>query len=82
VSVIGQVKTPGRFELTSPATVLDVLAMAGGLGEYADKGRIVVLRREKTVTKAIPFDYDRLQESRSRPQDNFLVQPDDIIFVK
>ena len=31
VSVIGHVKTPGRYELTSRVTVLDVLAMAGGL---------------------------------------------------
>src|SRR5713226_7645572 len=35
VSVIGEVKTPGRHELKSGATVLDVLAMAGGLGEFA-----------------------------------------------
>src|SRR5439155_12577472 len=29
VSVIGEVKTPGRYELKSRATVLDVLAQAG-----------------------------------------------------
>ena len=30
VTVIGEVKTPGRYELKSQSTVLDVLAMAGG----------------------------------------------------
>ena len=36
VTVIGEVKAPGRYELKSQSTVLDVLAMAGGLTEYAD----------------------------------------------
>src|ERR1700704_602132 len=35
VTVIGEVKTPGRYEVRSRATVLDVLAMAGGLSQYA-----------------------------------------------
>src|SRR2546430_4986424 len=35
VSVIGEVKTPGRYELNSPATVLDVLAQAGPFTDFA-----------------------------------------------
>jgi len=31
VSVLGQVKTPGRYDLKAPATVLDALALAGGV---------------------------------------------------
>jgi len=60
VAVIGQVKTPGRYELKDRATVLDVLAMAGGLTEYASRSRIVVLREEPDGTKQIPFPYDKL----------------------
>jgi polysaccharide biosynthesis/export protein len=82
ISVIGQVKTAGRFELTSHATVLDVLAMAGGLNEYADRGRIVVLRRQGASTKQIPFAYEKLTaQNGSAGRGNFFVQPDDIIFV-
>src|SRR2546426_691193 len=44
VSVIGEVKKPGRHELKSRATVLDALAMAEGLGEFAARGRIIILR--------------------------------------
>src|SRR5204862_870367 len=51
VAVIGQVKTPGRYELKDRATVLDVLAMAGGLTEYASRSRIVILREEPDGTK-------------------------------
>ena len=45
VTVIGEVKTPGRYELRSRTTVLEVLAMAGGLNQYAARARITVLRR-------------------------------------
>src|SRR5262245_1497486 len=46
VSVLGQVKTPGRYELRSRATVLDVLALAGGFSEFADKTRVLIFRQE------------------------------------
>ena len=83
VSVIGHVKTPGRHELTSRVTVLDVLAMAGGLTDYADRDRIVILRRDGDVTRQIPFAYDRLTPGNgSKGQVNFFVQPDDIILVR
>src|SRR5262249_27724927 len=44
VSVIGEVPKPGRYDLKSRLTVLDILAMAGGLGQMASRTRIVILR--------------------------------------
>lgn len=84
VTVIGEVKTPGRFELKGHATVLDVLAIAGGLNEYADRGRIVILRRQGNTTKQIPFDYGRITrgESTNGGHENFFVSPGDIIVVR
>src|SRR5215471_1814884 len=38
VSVIGEVAKPGRFELKSRTTVLDVLAQAGGFSNFASRG--------------------------------------------
>jgi polysaccharide biosynthesis/export protein len=84
VSVIGQVKTPGRYELKGRATVLDVLAMAGGLTEYAARGRIVVFRQDGAATRQIPFPYDRLVSNNgSKPTgaENFCVRPSDIVLV-
>jgi polysaccharide biosynthesis/export protein len=87
VTVIGEVKTPGRFELKGRATVLDVLALAGGPTEFAARGRIVVLRREPKGTRQIPFPYDKLIEknepigSKSNGQHNFCMQPGDVILV-
>jgi polysaccharide export outer membrane protein len=66
VSVIGQVKLPGRYELKDRATVLDVLAMAGGLTEYAARGRIVILREDpEGTTRQIPFPFDKLTKNRA-----------------
>lgn len=37
VSVLGQVRNPGTYMITAPRTLLDLLAMAGGLTPVADR---------------------------------------------
>jgi polysaccharide biosynthesis/export protein len=84
VTVIGEVKTPGRYELRSRATVLDVLAMAGGLSQYAARARITVLRREGERVRELPYDFEKIMSRTSpkgAPQENFCVQAGDIIVV-
>jgi len=88
VAVIGQVKTPGRYELKDRATVLDVLAMAGGLTEYASRSRIVVIREEPDGTKRIPFPFDKLTAknrgtngSKTSGQQNVCLHPGDVVVV-
>ena len=80
VSVLGEVKKPGRFEMKSGATVLDAIAMAGGLSEFASRGGIVVLRQDGAGVKRIPFNYKKIL-SGSSEQENFSVQRGDIILV-
>ena len=80
VTVIGEVKAPGRYELKSRSTVLDLLAMAGGLTQYAARGRIVVLRQENGTPHEVPFPFDKVT-SKNGSQENFCVQPGDIILV-
>jgi polysaccharide biosynthesis/export protein len=79
VSVIGEVKKTGRFELKSRATVLDVLAQAEGVNEFASRSRIVVLRTDRNGTRRIPFNYQELMKGGE--QENFVLQPGDIIVV-
>jgi polysaccharide export outer membrane protein len=84
VTVIGEVTTPGRYELRSRTTVLDVLAMAGGLSQYADREHIVVIRRDGTGVRELPYDFNRVPArdgARTAAQPNFWVEPDDIILV-
>ena len=44
VSVLGEVKVPGAYAIVTPRSVLDVLTLAGGLSDTADR-RIVIERR-------------------------------------
>lgn len=44
VSVLGEVKTPGAYSIDTPRSVLDVLTLAGGLTELADR-KILIERR-------------------------------------
>ena len=79
VAVLGNVKMPGHYEVKSPSTVLELIARAQGLTEFADRGRIVVLRQNGTATTRIPFNYRRVAQDDD--QDNFYVRPGDIIVV-
>lgn len=81
VSVIGEVKTPGRYELRSQATVLDVLAQAGGFTEYASRSRILILRANGQTLERIPFDYQRFVSAEEHQQ-GFYMQPGDIVVVR
>jgi polysaccharide export outer membrane protein len=45
VNVVGEVKTPGSYELTRDRSVAAALAAAGWLGDFAARDRIFVIRR-------------------------------------
>lgn len=79
VAVIGNVRMPGHYEMKSPATVLEFIARAQGLSEFADRGRIVVLRQNGAETTRIPFNYRKVAEGSE--EDNFYLRPGDIIVV-
>lgn len=80
VSVLGEVRKPGRYELSSDETVLDVLAQAGGLTEFAHESRIVVLRSNAAGMEHIPFNYDAAI-SRNGGQGLFYLRSGDIVVV-
>jgi polysaccharide export outer membrane protein len=78
VSVIGNVRLPGRYELKGASTVLDALALASGLTEFAARRKITVLRREGTQQERLQFDYDAaIRDGRK----NMLVKAGDIIVI-
>ncbi|MGH7264500.1 MAG: polysaccharide biosynthesis/export family protein [Candidatus Rokuibacteriota bacterium] len=80
VSVIGEVPKPGRYDLKSRLTVLDMLAVAGGLGQMASRTRIVILRPNGDAMKRIEFNYNRATQPGGEA-DNIFLQPGDIIVV-
>ena len=79
VSVLGEVKKPGRFDFKSKATVLDAIALAGGFNDFAARSRIVILRQDGPGTKRIPVNYNKIISSSS--EDDFYLQPGDVVVV-
>lgn len=80
VSVLGEVARPGRYDIRSRTTVLDLLALAGGLTEFAARSRILVLRRAGERVERMHFDYDRAMKEGS--DGNFDLRPGDIVLVR
>lgn len=80
VSVIGEVPRPGRYDLRSWTTVLDILAMAGGFNNFASRARIFVLRPDGNSMARIPFNYNKAV-SAGGEQENFYLRPGDIVVV-
>jgi len=78
VSVIGEVARPNRYELKSSATVLDLLALAGGFTQFASRAKIVILRPDGGAMKRIPFNYNKVSAAE---QDNFYVRNGDVVLV-
>lgn len=80
VSVLGEVRNPGRFEFKNSATVLDALALAGGLTEFASADEIVILRNQPEGMRRIRFNYDELMK---KPESNVElgVYPGDTVLV-
>jgi polysaccharide biosynthesis/export protein len=79
VAVVGAVKTAGRYELKSPMTVLEAIALAQGFTDFAARDRIVVLRQSGGTTTRIPFNYRKIADGME--QENFFVRPGDIVVV-
>src|SRR5207249_9857934 len=80
VSIIGEIKTPGRYEFKSRTTVLDALAQAGAFNTFASRTRIFVLRPNGGTMQRIPFSYNKVVAANGE-HENFFLEPGDIIVV-
>ena len=80
VYITGQVTRPGSYSLTVPTTVLQLIAMAGGLAEYADKEKVVVLRTENGKQASYRFNYKEVAQQKNLNQ-NILLQIGDTVLV-
>lgn len=76
VSVIGQVRFPGSYETATPRTILEVLALAGGLTDAAD--REITVNHVETTERA---SYFVSNNSQLALKDQPLVYPGDTVVV-
>jgi polysaccharide export outer membrane protein len=80
VYVLGEINNRGPIEMIPNMTVLEALALAGGLDQFANQKRIYILRKENGKEFRYPFNYKRAIRGRALDQ-NILLRPGDLIVV-
>jgi polysaccharide export outer membrane protein len=80
VFITGQVNRAGTYPLSGPTTVMQMLATAGGLHEFADKKNIRILRTENGKQIALRFNYKDVRQGKNLKQ-NIELKPGDTIIV-
>jgi polysaccharide export outer membrane protein len=78
--VTGQVGKPGTYPLLAQTTILQAIALAGGLAEYAKGNDIVLMRTEGGKTKTFPFRYKDVIKGKKLEQ-NIELRPGDTLVV-
>jgi polysaccharide export outer membrane protein len=80
-NVVGQVQKPGTYVLTSPLTVLDAIALAGGFRDWAKVKSIYVLRANANGVRAkLAFNYKKVIKGNAIEQ-NIQLRAGDTVVV-
>ena len=80
ISVIGHVKSPGKFHLQEPTTILDAIAMANGIKEDSASLQYCALKRKTEEGESlIHLDIEAIKTGEKA---NFYVLPHDIIDIR
>ena len=78
--VIGKVAKPGMFNVSKTLSVLQALAMAGGLITFAGEDDIYIIRYQGEKTVRLPFNYKEVKKGRNLQQ-NILLERGDVVLV-
>jgi polysaccharide export outer membrane protein len=80
IYVLGQVARAGAYPMIPGMTVLQAIASAGGLGQFAKQSKIEVRRTEKGQLMMFPFNYKDVLRGK-HPEQDILLKPGDTIVV-
>lgn len=79
ISVLGEVRRPGRYLLLQTTSVLDAIAMGGGFTEFASRDYVVVLRKTPSGQQRYRLNVKRMvNDNSSRP---FHLTAQDVVYV-
>lgn len=79
ISVLGEVRRPGRYLLLQTTSVLDAIAMGGGFTEFASRAYVVVLRKTPAGQQRYRLNVKRMvNDNKSRP---FHLSAQDVVYV-
>ena len=78
--MVGNISSPGAFDMTTPINILQAIARAGGLGEWAERDEIMIVRRSAGKDEMLFFDYDDFVKGKDLSK-NIMIQYGDTIIV-
>ena len=80
VFITGQVAVPGEYAMTGPMRVVQLIAAAGGLLDFADADNVRILRTEGLREVSYRFNYKHVLEGKNLLQ-NIQLMPGDTVLV-
>ena len=80
VFITGEVFKPGPYPLVGPTTVLELISIAGGLKDYADRKNILIVRNENGRPMSYLFNYKDVVSRKNLGQ-NIELKPRDTVIV-
>jgi polysaccharide biosynthesis/export protein len=79
-TVIGEVRTPGTFiNYNNYLTVLEAIGRAGGVGDYGNRGKVLVVRPVDKGTKTFRLN---LQDKNILSSEAYFLLPNDVVIVE
>jgi polysaccharide biosynthesis/export protein len=86
VYITGSVNKPGPYLLSGPMTVVQLIAVAGGLLEFADKKNIMLISATLKAKDGTPLtykiNYEDLVKGKNVARNNIELRPGDQVIVK
>lgn len=80
VFITGEVFKPGPYPLVGPTTVLELISLAGGLKDYANRKNILIVRNENGRPTSYLFNYKDVVSRKNLTQ-NIELKPHDTVIV-
>jgi polysaccharide export outer membrane protein len=77
VTIIGEIRTPGAYPISTPRPILDVIALGGGLDQLADRNILV----ERQGDKSNPVRYNVSNDAERAIKEQIFVNPGDTVVV-
>lgn len=80
VFITGMVGKPGAYPMTRAITVLQLISLAGGIDEFANIKKIVIMRNQGGQQTAMKFNYADVRKGKNLHQ-NIELQAGDTVVV-
>jgi polysaccharide export outer membrane protein len=80
VYIYGQVKSPGVLRLRSEPSLVQAISLVGGLSEWANQSKIIIIRKENGKEKRFTVNYKKIVKGKDLSL-NILLKSGDTIIV-